>query len=311
MRTFALTLFLAIFSLSMVSGPAHAKKFGGGASLGKSYSAPSTNKFGSTQQKQSTTPTQQKQNAAANTGTKRSGFGGLMAGLLGAGLLGALFFGGAFEGIELMDILILVGIVFVAFKLIGSFKRSQQGSQQGYATSPAGASYTDANANNQTSDNQAQYKQSAPEMFGSQSQPEASMGASEPMGHALQLPEWFNKDAFVAGAQQHYIKLQHAWDVSDWNEIQSYTTPELFELLKVERAKLPEQQTTEVVSVMAELVDFIDNQDHVVVTMSFYGWIKEDGVNTVEFNELWHLRKDMPTPNDTAAPWYIEGIQPQ
>ena len=66
------------------------------------------------------------------------------------------------------------------------------------------------------------------------------------------------------------------------------------------------QLTTEVVSVMAELANFIDNDDHVIASINFYGWLKEDSDQATEFSEIWHLRREM---NGSDANWMIVGIQ--
>lgn len=100
--------------------------------------------------------------------------------------------------------------------------------------------------------------------------------------------------------------MQSAWDISDWDEISTYTSAELLDSLKVERAKLPESQTTEVVSVMAELANFTNEADEAVVSINFYGWLKEEADQTTEFNEVWHLTRDMKADN---ADWIIVGIE--
>ncbi|MGB0467838.1 MAG: Tim44 domain-containing protein [Pontibacterium sp.] len=121
-----------------------------------------------------------------------------------------------------------------------------------------------------------------------------------------EVPAWFNQQAFLDGAREHFIKLQSAWDISDWDEISTYTSAELLDSLKVERAKLPESQTTEVVSVMAELANFTNEADEAVVSINFYGWLKEEADQTTEFNEVWHLTRDMKADN---ADWIIVGIE--
>jgi predicted lipid-binding transport protein (Tim44 family) len=131
----------------------------------------------------------------------------------------------------------------------------------------------------------------------------AGLGSTE-----IDTPQWFNRDAFVVGAQKHFSHLQKSWDEQNWDEIRSYVSPELFAELQAERGKQGAQKT-EVVSVMAELAGFIDNKDHVVASINFYGWLKEDSDQTTEFSEVWHLMRDMSVEN---ADWVIVGIeQPQ
>ncbi|WP_432472424.1 Tim44 domain-containing protein [Amphritea sp. HPY] len=290
MRTLLISIFTLVLGFGLVVPDAEAKRMGGGFSLGKSYSTPKR-----------VQPAPSKQQAATNNTTqqgvapKKRGFGGLMGGLLAGGLLGALFFGGAFEGIQFMDILLFGLLAFVAIKIFSGMKRTQSAQQY------AGA---------QQHYRQPEPVQSAPQEKNSSQDfqqyspaPEAGFGAA---GATLQLPQWFNEKAFLDGAQQHFGHLQKAWDDADWNEIESYTSPELLALLREERSKQAQKQNTEVVSVMAELANFIDNGDHVVATINFYGWMKEDSNETTEFSELWHLHRDMTQPD---SDWKIVGIQ--
>ena len=274
---------------------AEAKRLGGGSSFGKLFSTPKrTQPAAPTKQQSATTNSTTSQKTAQ---PQRRGFGGLMGGLLAGGLLGALFFGGGFEGIQFMDILLLGLVAFITVKLFAGMKRSQQSPQY-------------AGHNRQT-------HESAPNMQPQQieapvqPQPQNSPIPAAGFGMAeadFQLPEWFNEKAFLEGAQQHFVHLQKGWDISDWADIESYTSAEVFSHLKTERSKLPEQQNTEIVSVMAEMANFIDNKDkdHVIATINFYGWTKEDGNEAAEFSELWHLSRDMTVDN---GDWIIVGIQ--
>jgi len=297
MRTLTTGFLILLLGLLMPMEEAHAKRFGGGFSLGKSYSAPKrvapAPAASRTQDAQKATNPNQ-----AGATTRRSGFGGLLGGLLAGGLLGALFFGGAFEGIQLMDILLIALVGFILFKLLARKKSAQP--------AYAGASAT-AEPEPQAQPWGAQRRQAEP-----QPQPEpASWSGSADDSHLaepeLKLPQWFNKDAFLTQACDHFTSLQKAWDESNWDEIASYTTPELCAELKAQRARFPERQHTEVVSVMAELVNFIDEQSQVIASIHFYGWLREDEQSdTAEFSEIWHLSRDMSVDN---ADWFIVGIE--
>lgn len=304
MRTLLVT-FLALFLLAPVSDFAEAKRLGGGSKIGKSFSAPKKSLFGQNSQKKSAdnTSSSNTNNAAKsaapakNTVTKkRSGFGGLMAGLLAGGLFGALLFGGAFEGIEFMDLLLIAGVIFVVWKIFSMRKRPAP--QQSYA---GAGGYQSAPAPQPVEPvaEQPQAKQSFEPV---------SQSAESPsfVSESFTLPTWFNKESFLDGARGHFGHLQAAWDRQDWQDISTYTSEEVLEALKAERAKLPAEQHTEVVSVMAELVNCIEKPEEVIVTVNFYGWVREEGAETSEFNEHWHLSRDMTVEN---ADWMIIGIQ--
>ncbi len=281
MRTLFLSVLIAFFTFNFIAPEAEAKRLGGGSSFGKSYSAP---KKVAPAQKQA--PVQN----ATNTAPKKSGMmGGMLGGLLAGGLLGALLFGGAFDGIQFMDILLIGLMAFLAYKLFAMMKQKQP--QPQYAGQPQ---------YRETKEPVEQVQQ--PQHFTPMSA--AATQLSEP---DLVLPQWFNKVAFLGGAREHFTTLQAAWDRQDWAEIETYTSPELLEQLIAERSKYAADQHTDVVSVMAELINFIDNNDHVVASIHFYGWIKEsEGEQPSEFSEIWHLTRDMNTEN---AHWFIVGIE--
>jgi predicted lipid-binding transport protein (Tim44 family) len=283
MRNVLLAVFMMFFTFGIVAQEAQAKRLGGGFSLGKSFSSP---------KKVSPSPTQQKvpaQNASSNS-AKKSGFGGMggmLGGLLAGGLLASLFMGGAFDGIQMMDILMIAAFAFIAFKLFAMLRKSQ------ITPSYAGAQHRSMEPTQAPFETPHFTPMSA-----------ANTQLSKPN---LVLPEWFNKVTFLDGAREHFTHLQSAWDKQDWDEIATYTSEELLEQLKQERSKYAAQQQTEVISVMSELINFIDNQDHVVASINFYGWLKESGdQQTSEFNEIWHLTRNMLEEN---ASWHIVGIE--
>lgn len=292
MRTFFVTL-MAVFLISLpMSETAEAKRLGGGSSFGKSFTSKKS-QSAPAQKESSATNTQQKSAAAA---PKRSGFGGLMAGLLAGGIFGALLFGGAFDGIQFMDLLLIAGVIFIIYKIM-SMRRQAQQPQPTYANSPQ---QYEINPHEQPMQREAQPEEAK------EFKPMPSFSSGWGESNDIKLPSWFNQEAFLEGSREHFVNLQKAWDSNNWEEIQSYTAPEMYNLLKEERAKHPENQTTEVVSVMAELANFIENKDEVIVSVNFYGWLKENSEETTEFNETWHLSRDMRQDN---ADWFIVGIQ--
>ncbi len=284
MRTFLASFMVMLFAFGVAVPHADAAKFGGGSSFGKKYSAPKKVQPAIAPTQQKTAPAAA---SAANT-TKKSGFGGMMGGLLAGGLLGALFFGGAFDGIQAMDIILLALFAFIAFKLFGMFRQNQ--------ATPKYAGFPPSN------DQATPEAKPQPQAFTPMSAATTQFDEAE-----LVLPHWFNKIAFLSGARDHFTNLQAAWDRQDWSEIGSYTSADLLVELKQERSRHPADQTTDVVSVMSELINFIDNQDHVVASIHFYGWIKESNdQQPTEFSEIWHLSRDMSVEN---ADWFIVGIE--
>lgn len=92
-------LLVAILSLTLVSvDDAAARRFGGGHSFGKQrLFQPHAQRY--------------TRHAAPQRGYARSGLMTGLAGLAMGGLIGAMLFGGSFEGVNLLDILVLGGIL--------------------------------------------------------------------------------------------------------------------------------------------------------------------------------------------------------
>lgn len=288
LRSFCCAL---MFGLMLAPFEAEAKRFGGGGSLGKSFftqkkAAPApAPKQSSTQQNS----TQQSAATQPKAGATRPGMGGMLGGLLAGGLLGALFFGGAFEGIQLMDILIFALIGFVLFKLFA----------RGQATKPQ-PSYAGAGAE------QPMARQSAPASAGN-FEPTPLMSARFDESE-VDLPSWFNKEAFIDGARQHFAELQRAWSVNDLSTIETYCSAELYAELVAERARLGQATLdNDLVSVMADIVGYSEADREARLSINFYGWMREGaGNDTNEFNEVWHLTRDLAQPD---ADWFIVGIE--
>ena len=277
MALFALSIFL------VVPSDAEAKRFGGGFSLGKSFKTPT----------RKTTEAAPVRPQATPSVAPKPGIGGVMGGLLDGGLLGALLFGGAFEGVQLMDILLIGLVGFMIYKLF--FASRTQPSYSGYSS-----------GNDHAGAQQASPFQARDAGFdgGSGSASLDRSGIEEP---DIKIPDWFQKESFLAGATHHFRALQKAWDQQDWVEIESYASPELVAQLKTNRSVLPDNQNTDVTSVMVELVNFIEEESEAVVSLNFHGWIRENGASdTTEFSEIWHLSRDL---TQAESGWTLVGIQ--
>ncbi|OMH38199.1 Tim44 domain-containing protein [Motiliproteus sp. MSK22-1] len=271
---------------------AEAKRFGGGGSFGKMFSTPKK----VAPAPKSTTPNAGKSaTQTPNAATKpRSGLmGGMLGGLLAGGLLGALFFGGAFDGIQMMDILIIGVICFVLFRLFARMKQSQQQPQYAGGYRP---------------EDTQQAREQAPETQRPQAFEPTPLMSNGLANEELELPSWFNKEAFLSGARQHFESLQTAWNRNDLEEIRTYCDAELFANLESERKKLGEGTLdNEVVSVMAELLGFKQREDTAELSVNFYGWMREGTeAQTTEFSEIWHLTRDLSTE---GSDWFIVGIE--
>ena len=284
-----LTVVLALLTVTVLTIPdAEARRLGGGSNLGRQTTMPRQ------AQTPAAAPTQaQRPGAAAPAAGGASRWLGPLAGLAAGGLLASLFFGGAFEGMAGMDWLLIGALAIGAFFLFRAMRRRAAAGPipamgrmgpAGVATGPAG--------------------------YG-------AMGGFDPQGQAAQAtsgaiadqsPAWFDGPGFAEGAKSHFIRLQAAWDQADWNDIRTYTSPELFTELQAEHRRSSTQgQETEVVRINAEVLQVQRDGDQVLASVRFSGLIREDSKAPAEpFDEVWHVQHAWATRD---GDWLIAGIQ--
>lgn len=277
LRQFFVMLLVSVMGMSAAIEHAEARRMGGGGNVGSM--SRSADRPASTPAQQQAQPAQQGQAGAA--AARRGGMGGMMGGLLAGGLLAALFFGGAFDELRMMDLLVMVGVAALAIFAFRAFMRQRRpATQAGYQREQHGNAAP------------------TPTSFSSSAAPGS-------LASGLQsTPDWFDKERFLGGAKEHFMTLQRAWDNNDFSQIQEYVTPELYNLLREERAQEPANNRTEVVRLFAELGDINEYDGVAEATVIFHGLLEENGEQT-EFNETWHLTRAMRD----QAPWYLQGIE--
>lgn len=278
LRQFFVMLLVSVMGFSAAIEHAEARRMGGGGNVGN-MSRSADRPASAPQQQQQAQGQQQGQAGAA--AARRGGMGGMMGGLLAGGLLAALFFGGAFDELRIMDLLVMVGVAALAIFAFRAFMRQRR---------PASVSSA------------AGYQREQQEPTPAATNFSAAPGS---LASGLQsMPVWFDKERFLGGAKEHFMTLQRAWDNNDLSQIQEYVTPELYNLLRQERTEHPDDNSTEVVKLFAELGDVNEYDGYAEATVIFHGVLEENGEQT-EFNETWHLTRAMRDD----APWYLQGIE--
>lgn len=279
-KVFAL-LPVLLFAVALVSMPndAEARRFGSGASFGKQYRLPSTPRQPAGA---NSTPRQsQPQATAPRSGASR--WLGPLAGLAAGGLLASLFFGDAFQGLQLFDLLLFAGLLYVGFRLLrGIGRRTAQ--PAGYAPAPQPHAYA-----------------------GGVGTSPAPAPAPVGQGAAAEAPAWFDADSFIAGARGHFTDLQAAWDAGDLARIGEYTTFDMYAELESQRKQLGDgPQQTEVLELQVELLGTQRDGDKLVASLRFSGRIRDNGGEANDFAEIWHVIHAWDSPQ---GDWLIAGIQ--
>lgn len=283
MSKFFTLLMVTLMSAALLAPVADAKRLGGGKSFGMQR-----DNIGQQAPRSPSSPSQA-QNPAAAGGAAAPAAGnrwmGPLAGLAAGGLLAALFMGGAFDGIKPFDIVLMLGLAALIFFIIRAMR--------------ARAS---ANAHNM------QYAAHGPSQGVEPTQDYQGGGVtSTPTPVVNQArPSWFDEQNFLRTAKGHFIRLQAASDKGDLTDIREYTTPEVYAEVAMQiQERNGAASHTEVMTVNAELLDFITEADQYITSVRFYGTLREDGGPTESFDEIWHIQRAVNGDNN----WYIAGIQ--
>jgi predicted lipid-binding transport protein (Tim44 family) len=279
-------LLLAICGLAVgaavVVTDADAARVGGGRSLGAQRSITSAPKAPAQQQ----AAPAQKQAAPAQPAP--SGFSRwlpMLGGLALGGLLGSMFggFGGGIGGILLIALLAIAAVM--------AFKAFARGREQG---APQTLRYAGMENEKVT------LREPLPSSGGGETLDTRTAGPAS-------VPAGFDTASFLRGAKMNFVKLQVANDAGRLDDIREFTTTEMFnELSKDARGRESGAQTTDVVTLEADLLEVATENDKYWASVRFSGMVRETpGTPPVEFEEVWNLVK----PADGSSGWLLAGIQ--
>lgn len=310
MKRMFLTLALTVMSLSFLatSMPVEAKRLGGGSTSGMKRQAPPPS---STPQPTPSTPTNPGTAAAATGATaagtaaaagKRSWMGpiaGLAAGLGIAALMSHLGLSEAFGNFLMMALLAVAAIFLVRF-LMRRFG-SNTAHRSPAAAAPHGMQFAgipmprDGNAPGFGSGSVSAPFTSAP-----------AQASSTATSTAQGLPAGFDAPAFERIAKLIFIRMQAANDAGNLDDLRQFATPEMFATFKLDlQDRQGATQTTDVVQLHAQVLEFVQEGDQQIVSVRFHGLIREAKEQpTTPFDEVWNLVK----PVDDSRQWAIAGI---
>ena len=282
----ALTLLAVVLTLGLatISMPdAEAARLGGGRSFGMQRSAPPA----AAPRAPSAAPAAPAAPApAAQPGRSWMGpLAGLAAGIGLAALASHFGFGA-----ELANMMMIGLLIVVVMAVIGFLMRRRAGPQQ------AANSY--------------QYAAGAPQGVQPTRPYDLSMAApgsaAAPVATASNIPADFDVAGFTRNAKVNYIRLQAANDAGNLDDIREFTTPEMFAEIKMDiDDRKGAKQTTDVVSINADVLEVAEEPTRYVVSVRFTGVIREDGNTGSPVDEVWHLTK----PRDGKTGWVLAGIQ--
>jgi len=295
------------------------RRFGGGKSFGKQSPQVQQRQAAPAQQTPpAAAPAQQPGTAAAPAAATGAAAGAaartaspmrslLIGAAAGLGLMALASWLGFGETLATIMLFMLLGIV--AMMVIGYFMR-RSAAQAGGRPQPAyqGAGAGNGGFGDPAPAQQQPLQRSAQEPVGG-ARPGSAMdeflrgGAVNP-AQPWGVPAGFDTEGFLSNAKAYYGKLQLAWDAGSLEQLQEFTTNEMFIALTHELRARSGGTRTEIVSMDASLLGVETMPTEYVASVRFTGQLKVDGpVEAVD--EVWNLTK----PVDGKHGWLLAGIQ--
>lgn len=248
-------LFVSIFMLEL---DAYARA-GGGRSFGgrgsRSYSAPSRSYSGSSSSSSASRPQASPapvQAAPAGGGFMRNMGGGILGGLMG-GILGGMLFSGlghaggmggglGGSGLGIFEIVLILGIGFLIYRMVTNKKREESLSYQ-------------------TSYKQGNYQTELPPAYGSggQSFGGTTTVAVDGITHIRQFDPNFDEGRFKDNVMDIFFKIQGAWMNRDLSSAKKLFTEEMNDIFQVDIDKLvKEKQFNRLENIAVRKVDITE-----------------------------------------------------
>lgn len=294
MKSLALLSAALVLGFALVTGDAEAaKRLGGGKSSGMQRESVTAQKSPAA----APAPNQAAAPGAAQAQPKRSWMGplaGLAAGLGLAALASHFGFGE-----ELASMLMIGLLVMAVIAVIGFVMRRRAAAQQPALAGAGGMQYAGPDRQLPRS-HDVSPGYSAPAAFAG-GEPAATSAAT-----TGNIPAGFDVESFVRNAKVNFIRLQAANDAGNLDDLREFTTPEMYAELKLDiDERQGKEQHTEVMTINAETLEALEEGSRQIVSVRFYGTLREDDEATISFDEIWHMSKPL-TGNQG---WVVAGIQ--
>jgi predicted lipid-binding transport protein (Tim44 family) len=295
MKKFFMAIMVAVMAVTIGISSAEAKRMGSGGSFGKQSSGVSRQAPPAQSSQAANTARPATAAPAAPSSPWKGILGGALLGLGLGALLSSMGLGGAMASmISTMLMVALLGLAAMFIYRMFKRKSAESGVRPAYAGA-APSAYTPEIG--------SRIDPVRPAAF--QAEQAASTGAAAEAN--WYVPSDFDTAGFLRHAKTYFIRLQAAWDKADVNDIREFTTPEMFAELKLQiQERGATANTTDVVTLEAELLGIENVGDEHLASVRFHGMIKEsDNAAATPFAEVWNLSKPMAGQGG----WILAGIQ--
>jgi len=302
MQRIFLSLFAVFLAFALPTYDAEAKRMGGGKSFGMQRQATPMKRDASPQQAQPASPAQ---GAAAGAAPKRNWMGPLAGLAAGLGIAALLSHFGMGEGMA--NFLMMALLAMAAFMLVRWFMNRNKPAMQRplqYAGQTAG---TEQNIPQPMRFEAPAGGTVVPgSIYDKSGQTDADTTPTADANAVATFPPGFDEVAFARQAKVNFIRMQAANDAGNLDDLREFTTPEMYAELKMDiDERQGKEQHTEVMTINAETLEALEEGNRQIVSVRFYGTLREDSDETTTFDEIWHLTKPL-TGNQG---WVVAGIQ--
>lgn len=309
--TFLLAIMLALTTLQ-----AHAKRLGGGKSVGQQSS--------NVTRREATPPPPPAQAPAATPATAPKRPWGAMLGGLAAGLGLAWLANSLGMGEDFAQVLLFAMLALLVVAGVGWFMRRRAANAQApFAFQGAGnvplseaRTYRAENVGNDAS--ARPWERSSMGFDAARPPTDSTIGSGIGSGvsgsQGWGIPAGFDTEGFLKAAKTNFVHLQAAWDRFDLSTLRAMMTDTM---LREIQAQLAEHQAqpgnsanrTEVAMLEARLLGIEETAGEYMASVEFSGMIREDAsAGPSPFREVWNLTKPVNTANSSSG-WLVAGVQ--
>jgi predicted lipid-binding transport protein (Tim44 family) len=225
--------------------------------------------------------------------------GGLAAGLGVAALLSYLGLGGAMA--SMLGSVLMIGLLVLAGLFVWRMLRGER------AVPPARPILQPATHPAQPEPGMLRAGEARPGSLAATLQGGAASAAAAPADTVAggSIPADFDTEAFLRSAKVHFLRLQAAWDKKDLEDIQEFTTPEVFAEIRMQMSEQHDAGRVDIEPLDAQLLGIETTERDYLASVRFSGMERQGQKPPEPFAELWHLSK--PRRGDHG--WLLAGIQ--
>lgn len=242
-------------------------------SMSQPYTKPLPSNPSSSFNQQTNRQSQQMANSAAPSRGLFGGMGGMLGGLLAGSLLGSLLFGGGFNGGGFLDIILIGGLLFLAFKFFSRRRAATQGAGQPNA---GGFDSLRSTPGSDSTHQRTAAPQSGKGGFDWEALTTPSSGQQPLYQDEPKKPAGFDEEEFLRGAKAAYTRLNNAWDKRDLSDIAQFSTPAFQKEIQQQAAEDKTPGNTEIMLVNASLLSVDTVGDEQIAQVYFNVLLRED-----------------------------------